>query len=270
MNFKKITSVGLALVVLVVPGFGALPAAQAQQAYSAPMKGWWRLNDGVGTMVEDSSGQGNDGTLQGGAYYASDVSMGTVMSFTDGPAEIRVPHNSTLEPAIGTFMVWVKVDARQNADIFTKYTHLMVRTNQPGVFSVYGLRIKRNGAVQGFVANDDPKALSCWTWVQSAKSLLKAGRWHHLALRWDGSVLALFVDGRLRAAAPYDPVPDLGLSYNGESEFLLGRATYWGSRYDGQELEFLGEMSDARLYAGAVSETEISNTYAAYASLARQ
>ena len=67
-----------------------------------------------------------------------------------------------------------------------------------------------------------------WTFAYSPPNLLTPGAWHHLALRWDGNTVAIFVDGILRGETPYDPVPDTGLSYHGESVSI--RARKWLSR----------------------------------------
>jgi len=62
----------------------------------------------------------------------------------------------------------------------------------------------------------------------SPPGLVTPGAWHHLALRWDGGNVAVFVDGKIRDSRPYDPVPVTGLSYHGGSRLHFGVETSWG------------------------------------------
>jgi hypothetical protein len=52
------THVFLASIVL-------LAAAACTQAQDLDLLGWWKLDDGTGTVAADSSGNGNDGTFVG-------------------------------------------------------------------------------------------------------------------------------------------------------------------------------------------------------------
>ena len=128
--------------------------------------------------------------------------------------------------------------APDEADLFAK--------NETNVD--FGLR------AAGIADDDDPTAPGPWTFANTQPNLIETDEWHHLALRWDGDTVAVFVDGALQAAAPYDPVPITGLSYHGESPFGLGIATGWG---DGASHEFLGRLDDVRLYERARSDVEI-------------
>jgi len=38
---------------------------------SAGLVGWWKFDDGSGTTATDSSSNGNDGTLEGGAQWVA-------------------------------------------------------------------------------------------------------------------------------------------------------------------------------------------------------
>ncbi len=231
---------------------------------SPELVGWWRLNEAAGTFAADSSGHGNHGTLFRNAYFTTDPTMGNVVYIGEGEGAVLVPHDPSLEPPTGTLQAWVKFDHPQDSDIVRKTTNLMVRSGRSGVFTVYGLRITRNGRVVGFVA-DNARPDYYWTYVYSKPGLLKADTWHHLAVRWDGNSVAVFLDGRLRAASGYYPIPGSGLSYHGSSTFGLGVGTVWSSLP--HEHQYDGLMADVRLYAGPRSEEQIFNDYSAVRSL---
>lgn len=265
MSFRKIiTAYGLVGVALLVGTLWFHPKGEAAQVFP-DLVGWWRFADGSGTIATDSSGQGNDGGLVGSAYFTTDPVVGNALNVPNASGGVVVPHSPSLEPPTGTLEAWVRPDSPQDSDILVKTTDLMVRTNRSGSFAVYGLRIKRDGAVQGFVLNDDPVTLVPWTFVYSRRGLVKPGEWHHLAVRWDGTAVAVFVDGKLQAAVPYDPVPDTGLSYHGTSTFSMAGGTVWDPRP--HEHEFTGLLADVRFYARARTESEIFSDYAALGAL---
>ncbi|MHC4431251.1 MAG: hypothetical protein ACYTBS_05375 [Planctomycetota bacterium] len=56
MSGKRIISVSVVLML-------ALMFASAAKAADPSLVGWWKLDEGSGTSVVDSSGYGNDGTL---------------------------------------------------------------------------------------------------------------------------------------------------------------------------------------------------------------
>ena len=234
------------------------------QAPTVPegLVGWWRFTEAGGSLAADSSGQGNDGTVVGSAFFELDELLENVLEIRDTSGAVLVPHAPVLEPPTGTIAVWFKVDGRQNSDLVAKFTDLMVRTNKPGWFSVYGLRVLKNGAVEGFVANDDPEAWGPWTFARSRTGLYKLHQWHHLVLRWDGNTVAIFLDGQLQAASPYVPVPEKGLSYHAVSNLAIAVSTWWG-RHRPSEHDFIGWLADVRFYARPLSEEEIYRIYSA-------
>jgi hypothetical protein len=181
------------------------------------------------------------------------------VDLTDPLHEVRI-YSSSFEPVTGTIEIWVKIANPQNADIVRKITNLKVRTNEAGAWSVYGLRIRTDGSVHANVCNDDPTIPSPWTPVFSPPDLITLGEWHHLAMRWDGSTVAVFVDGILYDSKPYDPVPGSGLSYSGHHALRLGAATQWDPTWPGDK-EFIGQLDDFRFYAHARSDVEIFTDY---------
>lgn len=245
----------VAAVTLFVAATWSLPVARAGENFGAGLSGWWLLDEGGGTLAADSSGVGNHGSLVGAVAFTPNAVLGSALDFTGPNGGVIVAHSPSLEPVKGTIEAWVKVAQLHNADIVMKTTDLLVRTHISGGFSVYGLRITHDGRAVGFIANDDPTTPGApWRSAVSPPNLLIPGQWHHLAMRWDGSTVDIFVDGALQGATAYDPVPGTGLSYHGASKFGLGVATAGGG-------EFIGQLDDVRFYGRARRQVEILTDY---------
>lgn len=230
----------------------------AKGNFGEGLVGWWLLDEGNGSVAFDSSGLGNDGGLSGGVSFTSDALLGSALDFTSADGALMVPHDLSLEPAVGTIQVWIKVAELQNSDIIYMGTTCKVRTDEncvdPTGISVIGLRITEQGSAYAFVANDDPTTPEApWRLAVSPFGLIRTDKWHHLAMRWDGKTLDIFVDGVLRDSEPYDPVPGQGLSYHGASPLYFGVRTAW----DIIPVDFIGQLDDIRFYGHARRDIEI-------------
>ena len=73
------------------------------------LMGAWSFNEGTGTTVRDSSGNGNHGTLAGaGAAWDANGKYGGALSFNGLSGNVTVPHSSSLSlNASYTFEAWI-------------------------------------------------------------------------------------------------------------------------------------------------------------------
>jgi hypothetical protein len=261
MHKRVIRVAVLGLLVFAFTVFHNADTANACWKKDKRVVGWWKFDEGVGTFVGDSSGLGNDGSLIGDAAFTTDALKGSAADLYGSSGSVRIPHDPSLEPAMGTIEVWIKIGYNHDADVVMKTTTHMVRSGVSGSFSVYGLRILVDGGVQAFIANDDapPGGTNHWTFVRSSDGLIIPGQWHHLALRWDGSEVAVFVDGVKQASQSYLAIPGSGLSYfSDQSDFGLGIGTQWSSTGD---RELIGQLDEVRVINGALSDSEIELSY---------
>jgi hypothetical protein len=237
----------------------AAPAAEGARTAVAGLVGMWRFEDGGGLTVADASPLGNDGAFVGDATFTSEGRIDDGSDFGDLDGAVWIPHDASLEPEVGTIEAWIKIAAPQNSDIVMKTTDMLVRTGVPGGGSVLGLRITEEGAAVAFVMNDDPATPGApWRTAESAAGLVTTGAWHHLAMRWDGSNVAVFVDGVLRDSEPYLPIPGIGLSYSNGSPVGLGVGTAWA--IPGPH-EFIGLLDEVRYYEEARTNFQIRTDY---------
>jgi len=70
--------------------------------------GWWRLEEGTGTSVTDSSDSGNDGTFSGNPQWVAGK-VGGGLQF-DGGDSVSVPGAANIKPPSLTLMTWVNFD----------------------------------------------------------------------------------------------------------------------------------------------------------------
>ena len=261
---RALSSVALVLAVCLLIPLGAMfqPPVQAQDS---SLVGWWRFAERNTLTVADSSGRGNNGSLIGGALQGTDPVLTDALLLQENGA-VFVPHNPNLEPATGTIEVWVKLDYLKDVDIIHKETDELVRSDYYGGFSVYSLRVLADGGIEGAIADDEltPKFGNGGYWatfVGTAPNLVRPGKWHHLALRWDGKSVEVFVDGKQRGSKRYGPVPVTGLSYHGTTPLVMAASTFWHGNADH---EFSGRIGDVRIYSRPRSYMEINNDYALF------
>jgi len=255
MSRSKSTIIAGAILTVAL---GVTLAARA--AVDSGIAGWWLFNESSGITAHDSSDAGNDGTLLSTALFTSDAERGNVLFVNGTSGEVDFPPSNELEPAVGTVSVWVKPAAAQLADIVRKPTDLLLRVNRPGNFYAYGLRVTSKGSPVAIIANDDPKtsARQPQLVVQGSANLVKVGKWTHLVMRWNGTALNLFANGKAAGSVRYKANPTLGLSYHGNAHMKVGSAL-WDS-HDGY-LEYFGMVSDLRIYSRALTDTEIRSIY---------
>jgi hypothetical protein len=222
--------------------------------------GWWKFDEGSGATAYDDSRLGHHGALHGGCSFTKDGLRGGAIDFACLDGYISVSHSSNLEPATGTIQVWVKPALLQNADILFKTSNVLQQTGAMGTYGgVYGLQIKADGGAVAYVLNDDPATPGApWRFAYAPAGSIQAAKWHHLAMRWDGTRLSIFVDGLLKGQAPYKAIPGIGLSYGGASEFVIGQGTYSS---DQAAHEFLGKLDELRFYNYARTNEQISSDW---------
>jgi hypothetical protein len=257
MRKRRTIITGIAIVmviILFISGIGLQAAAKKGGNFGEGLVCWLKFDEGSGITVTDSSGHGNDGIL--GGSFTNDAVLGSAVDLSHPYHEVRI-ESTCFEPVTGTIEIWVKIANPQNADIVRKITNLKVRTNEVGAWSAYGLRIRADGSVHASVFNNDPTTPGQpWRAARSPINLVTLDQWHHLAMRWDGSTVAVFVDGTLQDSTSYDPVPGLGLSYSDHHFLRLGAHTWWGPHWPGDK-ELIGQLDDFRFYGHARSDIEI-------------
>ena len=212
------------------------PGSREHFRYSA-LYAWWRLDDGQNGTVVDSSGNGHHGTLSGKDRGPSPVTSqrGRVLSF-DGKGDVVETDTNLADLTMPfTIAVWVNPASTQ-----VEHADILGNHGEPYV----GLSLQqqdRQTNLYGFGCGDGKR------WEGMGPVQLTAGTWQHVAVVCDGHYAVLYVNGvektRNPASGPFAPNPN--------QKFKLGQG-YHSGRY------FHGLLSDARIYARALSVGEIA------------
>jgi hypothetical protein len=197
----------------------------------------WRLDEGSGTTVADSSGSGNTGTTRGGPIWASagfpSASFSNpgalVLDGVDDYVEVTVksiPGNA----APKTMCAWFKAN-NANAMLIRNLVTLINDTSDLGI---------QLGILSGRVA----------AWFYGLPfALVNApnqvdGNWHHAAYTYDGRTHRIYYDGKLEASI--DAIPVSGPI----THVRLGT-------YQVPDEMFAGTLDDVRIYARPLSDAEV-------------
>jgi Concanavalin A-like lectin/glucanases superfamily len=252
---SKTTKLTLKMGLFIMAIVGLAVAAHA--TITSDLAGWWQFTDGYGITAPDSSGLGNTGLLSGAAYFITDPDRGQVLNLNGISGEMDVPYSASLTPASGTISVWVKPTQATTADIVRMDTNFLTDCNSGGVYYAYDLRVSSKGAPVAILANDAPKTCGRkpQTVLSGSANQVKLNQWTHLAMTWGGGTLTVYANGKRAGSTSYTP-DATGISYHGDYPLKVGASIYdFGNGY----LEFIGQVSDFRLYSRALSSSEISS-----------
>lgn len=143
------------------------------------------FDEGKGEIVSDASEYGNNGTIKGDVAWVAGK-YGSALSFDGQSGFIEIPHSESLNvESAFTQAVWAyPMDVAREQNVAEKGFWV-------------GSWLSHIKTVRGYVF---AIAASGWQpiWLAtSADSALNAEEWAHLAMTWDGTTRALYVNGKL-------------------------------------------------------------------------
>ncbi len=188
----------------------------------------WAL-DGNAT---DSSGNGNDGTLNGAATWAAAGKIGGALTLDGVDAYVDCGNGDSLNiPETITISAWVNPADANNGEhnpYVTKGDHC------------YALKHHSDGSIE-FVIYDGG-----WFGAHLPVDESFNGEWHHVAGTYDGLNVRLYVDGVLRQAIEHTGDIDAA-TFN----VNIGRNT------ENTDRLYEGLIDEVRIYNGVLSAAEI-------------
>jgi hypothetical protein len=213
----------------------------ATRAADPSLVGWWKLDDGAGTVAIDSSGRSVDGKLSGDPEWMAKAIYGGGLSFDGTDDYIFVDGHFQL--AEYTMMVWFRVDTEGQRDILSAYA--------VGVQHGILLEVQTAGTLR--YLHRYPLGTEGGVNVYSTASYAD-GAWYHAAIVKSASQIALCVNGEqigaVADASQFDPADSFGLAVGIlDNERAAARL-------------FLGPMDDIRVYDRALEVGEIQKAMA--------
>ncbi len=224
-----LVSLFVSVWVLAYPAFGQ---------HDPQLVGWWTFNEGVETVVHDSSGQGHDGTFLNNPQWVPGV-MGGALRFSGDDDQVELTKPLPIGASSNTVAVWIKVP-------------------YPGTEGLGAS--ERVGNVLGNYA-DNPNSnwelhsngqMRLW-WNNGEINTygttdLRDNTWHHVAWLRDktAGAVSMYIDGQ--------PEATLG-NIGTDIDFVTPHRIGGDNRADPPS--FHGLMDDFQVYSRALSQDEI-------------
>jgi len=210
---------------------------------NAGLVGHWKFDESSGTIAYDSSGNGNDGTVQGDPQWVAGMIGSGALSFdgTDGYVEIGDDASLSMTDTL-TITVWVNVpDFNAFYMLVCKQPSGAARDNYPGN---YEFRIQANTGILEFGHQETEGEQ--YTFYTSDLSIA-VEQWYHVAVAvTKGEFVEFYIDGV--AAGSAEQSTNFGV--------LNDNSVKIGSRTDLFSF-FNGLLDDARIYDYALSYGEV-------------
>jgi hypothetical protein len=200
--------------------------------------GHWKLDDGSGLTVADSSGNGLAGALVNKPVWTSGW-LGGGLSLDGANDYVHISNPGTLSPQKLTLSLWIKPSSFANANWNSTLANVGLHESSEGY---YGLAVDTAGKPVAMINIGGGEGNAFYL----KGPVLTVGQWSHLAMTYDNSTLRLYVDGvaagqvsinRVRTTSP--------------APMILGRrgdAAYY----------FKGTLDDVQLYSQALSAVNIT------------
>lgn len=218
---------------IMVVVFVVLAVGLSAGAANASLVGHWKFDDGSGNTAADSSGCGNDATLNGAPLWRpSGGKVNGALEF-DGTDDY-VSTGFVLNPASGAFSAFAWVKGGAAGEVIVSQTAGNARRGATWLCTE-----PSNGKFMTGLMYPRPPL--------GSESVIVDGQWHHTGLVWDGSRRCLYVDGAevAKDTDGLDKMPSMGGLYFGAGK-TLDAASYWS-----------GLIDDIRIYDQVLSVSEI-------------
>jgi N-acetylneuraminic acid mutarotase len=229
--------------VVVSNDFGSVESAEVEVKVSDPLPnglvGWWKFDEGSGTVAYDSSGNGNHGNLKNGATWTTGKIEGA-LSF-DGVNDYVDLTSTTVsanESDPRSVFLWVKTSSSSARTIFS--------SGSPFNSASFNLRNSNAGIVGIMGYSND--------FYPSSGNQYNDNVWHLIGITYDFlKELKTYVDGNLD-----NNISGMVFNTFGENNFI-------GARRDNSSVAvtgfFNGLIDDLRIYDRALSAAEVQALY---------
>ena len=196
--------------------------------------GWWKLDDGSGTVAQDSSANENHGTLNGNALWIEGV-LGGALQLDGSTAYVEIPENinqAVINKGDFSMMAWIK-----STDVATQnYAFQQGDLNGPGRSWLFTL----NGSIQTYAGGSNFNSgfmVAQDEWYHAGFTVIEAG---------GADTIQMYING--------NPEGDPGTRgmETCEGGYFIGthKGMATGSRWP-------GDVDDVRLYNRALTADQI-------------
>jgi hypothetical protein len=215
---------------------------QVEEPCDANLIGHWKLDEGTGTLAEDSSVNDNNGTVEAtdeGGYSWVAGRNGNAVDFWGG--RVRVPDTDDLKPDTNQVSVtaWIYIrDVLDNARVVVKgkndHESYWMEVDDDDEF-LFQFQDANHSYHNQYEVND----------------VVWPNDWIHLAGTYNGSTIACYVNGQLGEAKDVDNLYGLARCPNDPGLAI-------GNEPDANDSQFKGTIDDVRIYNYGLSQAEVA------------
>jgi|ETNmetMinimDraft_26_1059896.scaffolds.fasta_scaffold12045_3 hypothetical protein len=191
--------------------------------------GIWLFDDGNGKVAEDSSGNGVDGALIGGAEWIDDGAFGKALEFNGSDACVETGQQLLEAVTDFTVTLWLRTGGTGGDRVG------LVGQNDTVEFGLISPTTMQLWSEGGGGSHDQP-------WV------LSDDEWHHVAGTGTPDVLRLYIDGAMTEGA-------LVTADHGTSAFFVNIGGC--GIYDGTGNWFTGGIDEVGIFHEALPEEDV-------------
>jgi len=215
---------------------------------SNSLAGHWKLDETTGTTAADSSGNGNDGTVNGTDFDTSAATgrSGGALTFDGSDDYIDCGTDSSLDitDAI-TVSAWAYTDTDTHGRIISRH----------GNSSNFGWVLIRDKDSDSFAWDISTNGNDWNNGGSTGVDTFEINTWYHVAATYDGTNMRVYIDGVEETSGAFPAAlsgPINVSSHNCE----IGSDGF-------SSIHFSGQIDDVRIYNRALSSDEIADLYVA-------
>jgi len=229
------------------------------QTASADIVGFWEFEDAAEGVIKDSSGNGYNGMIVGGAEVVADPVRGQVLRNVAGGSidlfNVPKPIPAFAANSSVTLAAWVKLEAASTSN----YSYV-IQLGANGDNPIVSLGIGTDGRVRSYSETDQPGGNADQVNLVS-DSVVEEGafaNWHHIAVVYDRvtDTGKFYIDGLADSATI-----DISLLEDGYA--FTWPTVHFGANQD-NDTQYIGLMDDAAIFDHALTEAEIQKIMQGY------
>ena len=221
---------------------------------------WWKL-DNTTTGIQDSSGNGNNGTNNGTTQLSTSVAFVPSWKIPSALTIPTVNYTSALE--FNSTNTFVNVGALSNfitnnvtVSLWANFDTLPSGYDGNLLISAQGtswdqglgfVNTNSSGNIRFFIENWDNSPSGTGGFVDNTTTII-TNQWYHFCGTWDGSTVKYYINGNLQGSASY--TGSITTSHN----LLIGTAYNPANGID-------GKISNTAIYNSALSSSQVSTLY---------
>ena len=220
-------------------------ASSIQRIMATSLAGEWNFD---GQNANDSSGNGNNGTINGGAVTTTTTPYGNgaagqyAMSFDGINDYVSVLHSASISLSnTFTVSVWIKTN--------TAGRRILVKEPSGGGVTNYSLQLDSSGYLGGGTYDN----LSHNSSFYNTAKAVNDGNWHHAVMARDGvSKIYIYVDSVMQSATD----TTVGNTITNSGNFIIGNRNNVSSYFN-------GSIDEVRIYSAVLPSSAIREQYVA-------